>query len=205
MRILLADDHDLLRDTLTLLFDKEPDIEAVFTRDLDSALVQMAEAGPFDVVLLDYNMPGMKGLEGLQRALDAGTAANVALISGIAQRTVAERAIAMGARGFVPKTLPAKSLINAIRFMAAGEQFAPLGFLMQKDEPLDGNAPEHDLLPREIEVLRGLCEGKTNKEIARDMNLREPTVKLYVKTMLRKIGAKNRTQAALYGRSKGFM
>ena len=85
-----------------------------------------------------------------------------------------------------------------------GEQYAPLDFMRQ---PVPAPAhPMMDLLSqRERKVLEGLTQGKSNKEIARDLDLREPTVKLYVKTMLRKIGAKNRTQAALYGRSKGFM
>jgi len=96
----------------------------------------------------------------------------------------------------VPKTLPAKSMINAVKFMAMGEQYAPIDFMTAVDA-----TPSHPLAdkltPREMQVLRGLTEGKSNKEIARDLDITEPTVKLHMKTLYRKVGAANRTQAAL--------
>lgn len=205
MRILLADDHALLRDILTLLFQNEGDISVVNVSDLDAALRAIETEGPFDLVLLDYSMPGMNGLEGLERALHLSGGGNVALISGVASREVAERAMDLGARGFLTKSVTGKSLVNAIRFMVAGERFAPLGFMLHSDEDDAVAQATRDLLPREIEVLRGLSKGKTNKELCRDMNVQEPTVKRYVRTLFRKIGAKNRTQAALYGRSLGLL
>ena len=103
----------------------------------------------------------------------------------------------------MPKTLPAKSLVNAIRFMAAGEQYVPPEFMSGAAEP-EEHPLARSLTAREMQVLQGLTEGKSNKEIARDLNLSEPTVKLHVRTLYRKIGASNRTQAALIAREQGL-
>jgi len=204
MRILIADDHDLLRDTLVLYLAQEGGIETRTAGDFDTAAALLEAEGPFDLVLLDVGMPGMRGLDGLSRAMRANGGQRVALISGTATRELAEEALAAGAAGFLPKTLPAKSLVNAVRFMAMGEQYAPLDFLRGGEEA----AAEPELLSglseRERQVLMGLMEGKANKEIARDLDLQEPTIKLHVKTLCRKLGVRNRTQAALMGREAGL-
>ncbi|MBT9383041.1 response regulator transcription factor [Pseudooceanicola sp. CBS1P-1] len=206
MRILIADDHELLRDTLNLYISNEADFEIDTAADLDGAraLVEGAEA-PYDLVLLDFSMPGMNGLEGLRTIMEMANARRVALISGTATREVAEEALAAGAAGFLPKTLPAKSLVNAIRFMAMGEQYAPLDFMRAAEEEAAASHPLAEALSlREMQVLEGLTQGKSNKEIARDLDLREPTIKLHVKTLYRKIGAANRTQAAMIAKEQGL-
>ncbi|SFL30325.1 LuxR C-terminal-related transcriptional regulator [Shimia haliotis] len=199
MQILIADDHDLLRDTL-VAFVQAAGIDVVTAPDLDGAMTAVEAQGPFDLVLLDYNMPGMNRLEGLTRMMALKSAPRVALISGEAPRVVVQEAIAAGAAGFVPKTLPAKSLVNAVRFMAAGEQFVPLDLLAPTEQSSHPLAKK--LTKRELQVLRGLTDGKSNKEIARDLDLSEPTIKLHVKNLYRKIGAGNRTQAALLAREQ---
>jgi DNA-binding NarL/FixJ family response regulator len=203
MRILIADDHDLLRDTLVLYLEGSGDVETASVPDLDQACATIERDGPFDLVLLDYKMPGMNGLAGLQRVLAMQGSPRVALMSGEATREIAEKALEAGAAGFVPKTLTAKSLVNAVHFMVAGEQYAPLDFMTATDDA-PPNALEAKLSPRELQVLRGLTQGKANKEIARDLDLQEPTVKLHVKTLYRKINAANRTQAALIAREAGL-
>ena len=204
MKILIADDHDLLRDTLVMFLEREGGIECVTAPNLESTLAIVTAEGPFDLIILDYNMPGMSGLNGLKKALMHDGTQKVALLSGIATRSVAEEALAMGAAGFVPKTLSAKSLINAVRFMAMGEQYAPIDFMTAEDEAKVPNPLAEKLSRRELQVLEGLSKGKSNKEIARDLDLQEPTIKLHVKTLYRKIGAGNRTQAALIAKDEGL-
>ena len=119
MRILVADDHDLVRETIAAFLDGS-DIEEVQTvATLEEAVNAARTSGTFDLVLLDYNMPGMNGLEGLARMRDANEGRPVAILSGSASRDVADAALKSGAQGFIPKTLSARSLLTAARFMAA--------------------------------------------------------------------------------------
>ena len=202
MRILIADDHDLLRETLQLFLASEGDIVTTTAATYDEAAGLVAD-GEYDIVLLDFSMPGMDGLSGLERMMAIPGPHRVAIISGTAEAEIAEQTLASGAAGFLPKTLSAKSLINAVRFMALGEQYAPLDFL-RAAPPAKLHPLLEKLSQREVEVLQGLTEGKSNKEIARDLDIREPTVKLHMKTLYRKIGASNRTQAAMIARDEGL-
>lgn len=197
MKILLADDHDLVRDTLAAFLEMEPGLDVRTAANLTDALGLVAEEGAFELVLLDYTMPGMEGLTGLTKMIAANKGKPVAIVSGTADRNVAEQAIKLGAVGFVPKTLAAKSIVSAVKFMASGEVFAPFGFMHR--EEVDGNSA---ITKRERDVLVGLVAGKSNKEIAIDLDLQEVTIKLHVKTLCRKLGAKNRTQAAMIARDR---
>lgn len=204
LQILIADDHDMVRETIVMFLDADGDTQTQAACNLQEALTKIAEDGPFDLVLLDYTMPGMKGLDGLKRVIEANGGKPVGLISGTATRLIAEQALEMGAIGFLPKTLPAKSLVNAVRFMAAGEIYAPVNFMSGKDNPEETDF-EKSLSDRERQVLRRLMSAKSNKEIARDLELQEVTIKLHVKTLCRKLEAKNRTDAAMIARDAGFI
>lgn len=204
MRILIADDHDLLRDTLVLYLQSEGAFEVATAADLPGAIALIQQQPRFDLVILDVSMPGMQGLDSLSQVMAMAGGQRVALISGTASRDIAEQALALGAAGFLPKTLAAKSLVNAVRFMAMGEQYAPLDFLRGVAEEVDAHPLAQKLSRRELGVLEGLAQGKSNKEIARDLAVSEPTVKLHVKTLYRKIGAHNRTQAALIAKQEGL-
>lgn len=197
LRILVADDHILVRDAIAAFLQADDFADVTTVSSLPEALDTVREVGEFDLVLLDYSMPGMDGLDGLAKMRKANKEKPVAILSGTAPREVAEAALKAGAQGFVPKTLAAKSLVVAAQFMAAGEIYAPFGFMQQNED--DGTGP---MTKRELEVLRGICQGKSNKEIARDTDLQEVTIKLHVKTLCRKLGARNRTQAAMIARDR---
>jgi len=203
MRVLIADDHDLLRDTLVMFLQGQAGFETATAGTFEAACALIDAEAPFDLVLLDLNMPGMNGLAGLKTALTYAGGQRVALMSGEATPAIAQEALQAGAAGFVPKSLPAKSLVNAVKFMAQGDQYAPIDFMTtQPPEPV--NQLASTLTQREMQVLKGLTEGKSNKEIGRDLDIQEPTVKLHVKTLYRKIGAANRTQAAMIAREEGI-
>lgn len=199
-RILLADDHDLVRETLAMFMQAEGGFEVTNANSVDAALAEIGAQAPFDLVLLDYNMPGMNGLEGLERVITACAGKPVALLSGDASATVVDQAIAAGAAGFVPKTLGAKSMMSAIKFMMTGEVYVPFNYVQQTTTiAIPG------LTERETQVLRCLAEGMANKEIARQLELQEVTIKLHVKTLSRKLGAKNRTHAAMIARDRNLL
>ncbi|NBZ89176.1 response regulator [Stagnihabitans tardus] len=202
MKILLADDQELVRDTIAAFLRAEPGIEVDVASDFPAAL-QAATAAKPDLILLDYTMPGMNGLGGLAAMRAACPGIPVALLSGTAPRAVAEQALAEGAAGFLPKTMATRTLLAAIRFMAAGEIYAPMSLMTEREQTAAalGGA---QLSQRETEVLRLLCRGLANKEIARELNLQEVTVKLHVKTLYRKIDARNRTQAAMIAKEAGL-
>lgn len=204
MKILLADDHDLLRDTIKSFLEVDGAFAVMTAADLGQAIELLANEPGFDLVLLDYSMPGMNGFDGLERALATAPGTPVALISGTAPPRIAQQALDRGASGFLPKTLPAKSLANAIRLMADGERYVPIDIAMAAIAGEDSAPGAAILTLRERQVLVGLCEGKANKEIARDLDLREPTIKLHVKAICRKLDARNRTHAALLARNLGL-
>jgi DNA-binding NarL/FixJ family response regulator len=215
MRILFADDHELLRDTLCGFLRQQDGLVVHEAGDLDSALRILENEPAFDMVLLDYTMPGMNGLDGLGKVLALPGNPPVALISGMARMDIAIEALRLGAQGFVQKTMPARSVLNAIRFMATGERFIPveevLGYFETRGASAHESAPAPAepgrpiaLTRRERDVLEALCNGNTNKQIARDLNLSEPTIKLHVKTLYRRLGATNRTQAAMIARDMGL-
>lgn len=203
MRILLADDQELVRETIAAFLRSVGDIEVEVARDLPAAIEVCRKAPSFDLILLDYMMPGMDRLSGLKAMRAAAPGVPVAILSGAAPQVVGEQAIASGAAGFLPKSMSTKSLLAAVRFMAAGEIYTPPAMRADRSVEAAGLSVS-ELTGREIDVLKRLCQGMANKEIAIDLGLMEATVKLHVKTLYRKIGAKNRTHAAMLAREAGL-
>lgn len=200
--LLLADDHTLLAESLELFLKADGGFTPERAETLERALAKIAEHGPYDVILLDLDMPGMGGLQGLEKAIAANGDGKVVLFSGQARQDAALRAIEMGAAGFIPKTLTPKSLATAVRFVAAGEIYFPT--TMSRTKRPDAQS-EVQLSQREFQVLRGICEGATNKDIAHELQLTEVTVKMYVRSVCTKLKANNRTQAAIIALSSGMV
>jgi DNA-binding NarL/FixJ family response regulator len=201
MRILLADDHVLVRDALKSYIERLADDAAVIVASSFPEAFALAERDTaLDLVILDLRMPGMNGLEGLTRMRGLRPSTPVVIISGLARPQDITDAMAAGAAGFFPKTLNGAALVSAVRLVLAGERFVPS--TDHAGNGVDGAARVEDeatssLTTRERQVLDLLTKGMSNKEIARQLELQEVTIKLHVRGICRKLGAKNRTQAAL--------
>jgi two-component system nitrate/nitrite response regulator NarL len=198
MRILLADDHNMVRDALKSYIERlEPEAQIISADSFDTALEAVDRGGEFALIILDLRMPGMDGLDGLRRMRQRLPDVPIVIMSGGATHEDVRNAIDLGAQGFLPKTLTGPALVSAIRLIMAGEKFVPFGAI---DAPAGdpGDSESHaPLTQREREVLQYLEKGWSNKEIARALELQEVTIKLYIRGICRKLGAKNRTQAAL--------
>ncbi|MEO1192888.1 MAG: response regulator transcription factor [Pseudomonadota bacterium] len=205
MKVLLADDHDLVRDgVIAILSRDDPSIKVSSVEDLDRAL-GLLEDETFDVVVLDLRMPGMRGLEGLRRMVELYPKVPIVLMSGmISQRDVSE-AYAIGVRGFVPKTLAGKSLSNALHLVVSGERYVPSTLLDSRSGQDKALQPDTVLSPRETEVLERLSEGASNKEIAHSLQIKETTVKLHLRNLSDKLGARNRTEIVVRAMERGLV
>ena len=126
IRILVADDHEMILDVARMYLDQQGDMSVVTVPDLDAALNAFREEGPFDIVILDYQMPGMDGLAGLQKMVALAGDRPVAIITGNATRNLMSQSLDAGAAGIISKTLPMRSLANSIRFIHSGETYMPL-------------------------------------------------------------------------------
>lgn len=204
MRVLVVDDHTMVLDMISSLLANEHDIDVAVATDFPTALALLNTGRPYDLTLLDFSMPGTVELEGLTAAINASQGKPVAIMSGVASKETAMEAISAGAAGFIPKTMHAKSLVSAVRFMASGEIFLPTAFLESAGEEAQTHPIFKDVSQREYQVLEGVCRGLSNKEIARELGLREVTIKLHMKNLSRKIGANNRTHAAMIARNAGL-
>lgn len=220
MKLLIADDHALFRDALVQYIERADPLSSItLAKDFHQALDELEQNPHQNLVVLDLRMPGMDGLNGFKIMKDRFPDIPVALMSGLAEPKDVEEALQIGAVGYFPKTMSGKALLSAIKKVVSGEIYVPEGKGGEKFMPsyhcdnvqtTDGNdnadlpsLENLQLTPREGEVLSFLVEGASNKDIARSLNLQVVTVKLHVRGICRKMGAKNRTQAALLGKEIG--
>ena len=204
LKILIADDHRMILEMFSMYLSNVAGMHVTTAETFDEAAQLIQHDGPFDVVLLDLNMPGMSGVTGLRRGIRLNGGKPVAIITGSPTPKMLEEIMNSGAAGIILKTTPARSLANAIRFIQSGEIYMPMELLRAQAEP-NRSAKNGQLSEKEALVLSFLAEGKPNKAIASELQLAEPTVKMHVTAICRKLGASNRTQAVIMARDMGLV
>lgn len=228
MKLLLADDHTLFRDALVqYIVRAEPDAAVSLAKDLHEAIALLESGVEPDLVLLDLRMPGMDGMNGFRILREKYPDMRVALMSGVAESYDVKQAMELGAVAYFPKTLSGKAMLKALQLVLAGERYLPIEHATNEVMPSYYNGLERPgggsgaqppyphvrdfsaadplkITLRERDVLVQMAKGYTNKEIADVLNLQLATVKLHVRGVCRKLGARNRTEAALKARELGF-
>ena len=193
--LLIADDHQLVREMVRDFIGAQPDFMASAVGSFHDAYRSLTDNSPFDVLLLDVQMPGMEGIRSVETLVRDFSDTSVVVFSGVATDHYINEALEVGARGFIPKTLPFKSLLNAIRLINSGEVFVPSSFTT--DPTKNEYVEKHGLSRHELSVLRMVCAGLSNKEIAREMAITEVLVKMHMRSICKRMDAKNRTEAAV--------
>ncbi|MCZ4298186.1 response regulator transcription factor [Henriciella marina] len=200
MKLLIADDHDLVLDAVRSLLENElPDVEIELARSGTEVEKRLDAGERFDLLLLDLRMPGISGAQDVKELMKRHSDQPTAILSGMAARMEIQMLLENGARGFIPKTMPADGLVAAVRLILAGQVFSPMPADVEND------AGSVSLTPREREVLFCLQRGEANKEIARSLDIQETTVKLHLRSLALKLEARNRTEVVVKAIQSGLL
>jgi DNA-binding NarL/FixJ family response regulator len=200
MKILIVDDHKVVRDGIRFMLLDAPDIEIVGDAESAEEMFDVIEGDPVDVVLLDIRMEGMTGLDALERIASDFPQVRVLMLSMHDQPGYVRRAIELGASGYLLKSAGRDEILAAITAVSEGETYIQ-GRLM---EPLLADvtgSPRQTgrLSPREQQVLQLIADGSENKQIARELGLSEATVKTYIRGVFERLGVSSRAEAVAVG------
>src|SRR5688572_26041352 len=211
IRVLIVDDHEIVREGLQTLLSEEADFELVGMAADGVAAIALAEAERPDVILMDLLMPGLDGIEATRRILSENPAVRVLVLTTFADDQHVREAIQAGAIGYLLKDVLKGDLVRALRDAAMGRpalhpevQQHLMREVAGRTSSSQEQAPHVSLTEREIGILRLIAEGRSNKEIAFALHLTEGTIKGYVSTIFDKLGVEDRTQAALYAVKHGL-
>jgi DNA-binding NarL/FixJ family response regulator len=205
IRVLIADDHDLVRQGLRSFLSLDPALEVVGEAADGAEAVRLAQGLRPDVVLMDLVMPELDGIAATQVIRRELPDTEVVVLTSVLEDASVVGAVRAGAIGYLLKDSKAQELRRAIKAAAAGQvQLAPKAAARLIREVVAPERPEA-LSEREVEVLRSLALGRANKEIGRDLGIAEKTVKTHVSSILGKLGVRSRTQAALYAGRIGLV
>jgi DNA-binding NarL/FixJ family response regulator len=207
-KILIADDHPLFREAISSVISSGfVGSEIIETADLDSALDITRENDDLDLILLDLNMPGMHGLNGLISLRNEAPTIPVVIVSAEEDKQVVLQAITYGACGFITKSSPRAQMTEAIQQILNGNVYLPSDIIRTGKESTNRRSRHEDnpispellnsLTRRQLLVLERMSKGESNKQIAYNLNIAETTVKAHVSAILRKLGVHNRVQAIL--------
>jgi DNA-binding NarL/FixJ family response regulator len=201
IRILVVDDHPVVRAGVAGLVGDQPDMKIVGQASNGREAIQQFRDHHPDIVLMDLQMPDMNGLDAMMAIRDEAPEARVIILTTYVGDAQVLRAIKAGARGYLLKSALHKELLETIRAVHAGRKTISA----EASYELAEHASDDALTPAEVRVLRLIAEGNANKEIAEQLSVSEETVKGQVRNILSKLGAKDRTHAAMIGLKRGII
>jgi DNA-binding NarL/FixJ family response regulator len=198
MNALLIDDHALFREGVAMLVAQRlPELKLSLAGDIAEALRRLSEQPACSLVLLDLGLPDSTGLSGLQRVREAAPQLPVVVMSADDRPETILGAIEQGASGFIPKTANAAAFTDALRRVLDGQVALPPQVTATQARANTPHDQELGLSPRQLDVLRLLIEGRSNKLIQRELDLAESTVKTHLQAIFRRLGVNSRTQAVI--------
>ena len=208
IRLLLVDDQELVSQGMQAMLEREPDLEVVGVANNGQVAIQQAEKLQPDVVLMDIRMPIMDGREATRIICQRFPDTKVLVVSTFDEDNYISHSIKAGAKGYLLKDMPAEELAQSIRLVHRGySQMGPglmekmLDDMEDSKSHIDKQLESIDLTPREIEVVKLIGTGSTNREIATELCIVEGTVKGHVTNILNRLGFRNRAQIAIYANS----
>ena len=206
IRILVADDHPMLREGLVAVLSTQPDFDIIGEAADGAEVVRLAEALRPDVILLDLEMPDVDGVAALEGLRDAVSAARAIVFTAYDTDERILRSLRAGARGYLLKGASRQEIFDAVRTVYAGGSLLEPGVTTRLlDHVREGGEQTEPLTPRELEVLALISEGLHNSEIAGRLFVTERTVKFHVSSILAKLGADNRTEAVALAARRGLI
>lgn len=203
--LLVADGHALVNDAIAAFLSENVEFSVVSACDLTSTLEALSTNPKIDLLLLEVSLPGMAGLESIKKIVTEYPGLKIVLLSGSVSSQFVFQSLQLGVQGYVPKSLPLRSLTSALRLVLSGQVFLPFSLLPEVGSDTfqkNSGASSGSLTDREINILRLASKGKTNKEIAWALGTSEISVKMYIRTIFAKLGASNRTHAVMLAKEK---
>lgn len=201
IRVLVADDHSLLRDGVASLIADQPDMEMVGEATNGAEAIEQFRKHRPDVALLDLQMPGMNGIDATTVIREEFPEARIVVLTTYAGDAQILQALRAGAQAYLLKSVLRRELLDTIRAVYKGQKRIPPEVASQLAE----HAADDELTAREIEVLRLIAAGEANKMVAADLMITEETVKGHVKSILSKLGANDRTHAVTIALKRGII
>jgi DNA-binding NarL/FixJ family response regulator len=201
IKILIVDDHPVVRAGLTSMLGTRPDLEVIGSSSSGEEAVEMARVKLPDVLLLDLRMPGMSGIDTLRAIARTGSRARTIVLTSFETDEDIYRAFQAGAQGYLLKDTSLTKMVEAIMTVHAGKRYVP-GHIATR---LAERMMRTDLSARELEILKLLAKGLTNKEIAKVLGISDNTVRNHVNSIIEKLEVSDRTEAATTAIQRGII